>query len=90
MNVPKVSVAARLRVAVSSKLDMKKLLQLYTDSWILSGKSSEMLSRGENGAASVKLQFIGTEQHVPILSGGCNSRRAFSLWVLALRKIFRL
>lgn len=55
MNVPKVSAAARLRGALSSKLGMKKLLQLYTDNLILSGKSGEMLSRGENGAASVKL-----------------------------------
>lgn len=76
-------------MAVSSKLGMKKLLQLYRDNLILSGKSSEMLSQGENGAGSVKLQLIGAEQHVHILSGGCNSRGAFSLQVLALLKIFR-
>lgn len=89
MNVPKVSAAARLRGALNSKLGMKKLLQLYTDNLILSGKSGEMLSWGENGAASVKLQFLGAEQHVHILSSGCNTRRAFSLRVLTLLKIFR-
>lgn len=88
-NVPKVGTAARLHVAESTNLGMKKLLQLYTDNLIVSGKSSEMLSRGENGAASVKRQFIGAEQHVHILSRGCNSRGAFSLRVLALLKISR-
>ena len=86
INVSKVSAAARLHVAVSDKPGMKKLLELYTDNIILSGKSSEMLSWEENGAASVKQQFVGAEQHVHILGSGCNSRRAFSLQLLSLLK----
>lgn len=48
-------------MAVSDKSGMKKLLELYKDNMILSGKSSEKLSWEENGAASVKQQFIGAE-----------------------------
>lgn len=86
ISISKVRATARICVAVGDKPGVKKLLELYTDNMILSGKSSEMLSWEENGAASMKQQFIGAEQHVHILGSGCNSRRAFSLPHLLLLK----
>jgi len=61
-------------------------VELYTDNVILLGKSSEMLSWEENGAASEERQFVGAEQHVRILGRGCNSEGAFSLQLLSLLK----
>lgn len=74
---------------VSDKPDVKKLLELYAVNVILSSKSSEMLSWEENGAASVKQQFIGAEQHVHILGSGCNSERAFFPAALVIAENFR-